>query len=354
MIRRPSAGMDQKTSSLRARAPMCLNLGGRGSDLPSYADQFGGCCLGLAVSLYAYANLEWRSDRKVGFTSPASRWECPLGASMDWSGSLGLHKAVYQRILQEFTRGDPLALTLTTWSDTHADSGLAGASALVVAMIEVFNGALKLGLGQHDIAKLAYEIERIEVGDDGGQHDHYAVAFGGCNFMEFYQDRIAINPLRLHHEIRRELESGLILFETKPSRDVPAIIAQQCELIAAGDHATLQALHQLKQEAGLIKEALLRADMQHFGTLLADSWSARLEAAEGVSNAYLDRIIKLGLDTGARAAQVTGTGGGGFLLFLADPLQYTSVVQALAKEPNGRIVPCRLTDQGVESWCAAV
>ena len=50
---------------IRSRAPLRLGLAGGGTDIGSYSDKFGGCVLNSTVSMFAYANLEPRSDSKI-------------------------------------------------------------------------------------------------------------------------------------------------------------------------------------------------------------------------------------------------------------------------------------------------
>jgi D-glycero-alpha-D-manno-heptose-7-phosphate kinase len=146
---------------------------------------------------------------------------------LEIDGKLDLIKGVYNRIIRDY-KLEPLSFTITTYVDAPAGSGLGTSSTLVTAVLGVFTEWLKLPLGEYDLAKLAYEIERSDLGMAGGKQDQYAATFGGVNFMEFYdKGKVIVNPLRIKDQVLNELSNNIILFYTKTSRISSAIIETQ-------------------------------------------------------------------------------------------------------------------------------
>jgi D-glycero-alpha-D-manno-heptose-7-phosphate kinase len=337
---------------VRARAPLRLGFGGGGSDLSPFCDQFGGYILNATINLYVYASIEQRENGPVRFVAADRQETVEFEPSCDipLNGALALHKGVYCRIMREFNGGRAIPVTLTTYADVAAGSGLGSSSTLVVAMVEAFKELLTLPLGEYDVAQLAYKIERRDVRMAGGRQDQYAATFGGFNFMEFNgDDRIIVNPLRIQRNTVNELEASLVIGNTGVPRDSDAIIQAQSSIMSRGDQQSLDATHKLKQEAVAMKEALLKGNIRRFAEVLEQGWVSKKRTAPGVSNPELDRIYQTAIDGGAYAGKVSGAGGGGFMMFVVDPLRRPNVIRVLQSQ-QVQPMTVQFTDQGVIAW----
>jgi len=328
-------------------------LAGGGTDVSPYCDLYGGLVLNATIDKYAYATLEPTSQGKAVRFVAADRqenWEGEARAALELDGRLDLHKGVYNRIVREFNGGRPLALVLTTHTDAPPGSGLGSSSTLVVAMVKAFVEWLNLPLGEYDIARLAYEIERVDVGLAGGRQDQYAATFGGFNFMEFHPgERVVVNPLRIKNWILSELEASLILYFGGVSRDSARIIDEQAANVQRHDAAVLDATHALKAEAVAMKENLLKGDFDGLVQSIQAGWEAKKRLASSISNPQIEEMYELARKAGMRAGKISGAGGGGFMMLLVDPVRRMEVIRALRRAP-GRIYTCHFTRHGTEGW----
>lgn len=336
----------------RARAPLRLGLAGGGTDVSPYCDQYGGYVLNGTIGLYVHCTIETEETHEVVFRSIDLGIEEYHEAVSAYSLNEGLqlHRAVYNCIVERFNQGKPLPHRLSTVSDVPSGSGLGGSSTVVVAMLQAYMEWLKLPLGEYDLAHLAYEIERIHLGQSGGRQDQYAAAFGGINFMEFYKDdRVIVNPLRIRNQILHEFELSLMLYSTTLSRASHKILRTQIDRIADQKESTLEAMHQLKQEALSYKEALLKGNLRDIAYILQRSWEAKKQLADEVTNPEIDDLFSKVMNMGALAGKISGAGGGGFLMFMVDPLKKRSIENAL-KEEKGHVIPFHFTKRGADAW----
>lgn len=339
---------------VRSRSPLRLGLAGGGTDMESFYSVHGGCVLNATIDLYACCTIKPKNDGKIRFIASdlGEEFETPIVDYIEPTGALKLHKAIYNRIIKDFRKGQPIgAFKMTTYCDSPPGSGLGSSSTLVVSIIKAYAELLSIPFGDYDIAHLAYEIERKDLGMKGGKQDQYAGTFGGVNFMEFYKDdKTIINPLKVRRWIISELEQSLILFYTGVSRDSNNIIEEQSENVKNKSAKTIEAMLAMKQEALEMKEALLKGDIKAIAESMRRGWAAKKSASKMISNSNIDRIYDMVMDAGAMAGKISGAGGGGFIMFLAPPSQRMKIIRLLEQEKEGRTMPCHFVDEGSQSW----
>ncbi|MFZ6864748.1 dehydrogenase [Undibacterium sp. Ji67W] len=337
---------------IRSKAPLRLGLAGGGTDVSPYCDVYGGAVLNASIGMYAYAHLEELQVGQITFTSLdlVQTEVCELSKSIPCNGRMDLYKHIFNRLTREFDF-QLRPFKLITHSDAPYGSGLGGSSTMVVAILQCFVEWLNLPLGEYDIAQLAYSIEREDAGLKGGKQDQYAATFGGVNYMEFYADRVIVNPLRIKREVINELEASLVLCFSGKSRESANIIEAQINNAKRNDQNAVEAMHKVKADSVAMKEALLTKRLGLFAEILDSSWSNKKKMAESITNSQIDSIYDLAKMSGAIAGKVSGAGGGGFMVFMAKPED--KVVLKNALRTNGyRAEDVNFTEFGVQSWIA--
>ncbi len=335
----------------RSKAPLRIGLAGGGTDVSPYSDEFGGAILNATLSLHAHAGIETLEEQKIILTSIDQKAEqsFALANQLPVTGELDLLKGVYNRIQKDYpfqTRG----LRLTTYVDAPAGSGLGTSSTLVVAILGAFVEMLKLPLGDYDIAHYAYEIERNDLQLAGGRQDQYAATFGGFNFMEFYaHDKVIVNPLRIRQDYLNELENNLVLYFTSTTRESATIITEQQKNVKEKNSKSIDAMHQLKEQAKMMKEALLVGRLDQIGEILDYGFRQKKNMAANISNSKLEEIYEAAKKAGASGGKISGAGGGGFMIFYCPGNTRYKVIETL-NTFGGIVRPYQFTQHGLTSW----
>lgn len=337
---------------IRSKAPFRIGLAGGGTDVSPYSDIYGGCILNATISLYAQANIEPRIDNKIVFQIPQTGEIYTFDSSehLPITGDKSdLMKGIYNRIIKDFVH-KPLSFTLTCSLEVPFGSGLGTSSTLAIAIIGAYAEWLSLPLGEYDLAYLAYIIERIDLKQAGGKQDQYAAAFGGFNFMEFSaDDKVIVNPLRVRNEVINELSNNLLLYYTNSSRNSGDIIVEQQKNVKSQNTKSIEAMHQIKQQAFEIKEAILKNNLDDIGDILHAGWTYKKNMAEGISTPFFEEIYETAINAGSTGGKISGAGGGGYVFFYCPNNSRFEVAKALEKL-GGRVQPYSFTKKGLETW----
>jgi len=335
----------------RSKAPLRIGLAGGGTDVSPYSDIYGGAILNATVSLYAYATIETNNDNKIILNAidQQKKIEFPVKDNLPVNGELNLLKGVYNYIKRKYNLPET-GFTLSTYVDAPAGSGLGTSSTLCVAIVGAFAEMLKLPLGEYDIARMAWEIERSDLKMSGGRQDQYAATFGGVNFMEFYADeKVIVNPLRIRKDYLWELENNLLLYYTSTSRESAKIIDQQSKNVAENKSEAIEAMHLLKSQANMMKEAMLMGRIHEIGEILDFGFEQKRKMAEGISNPLMEEIYDMAKSAGAKGGKISGAGGGGFMIFYCPVNTRYKVAEALSKF-GGKVINYQFVKSGLLTW----
>lgn len=336
---------------IRSKAPLRLGLAGGGSDVSPYSDIYGGLVLNATINLYAYCIIEETSDGFITIDSKDSgtKERIALARNVDDSGGARLIKGVYNRVMRDFNC-EMKSFAITTYNDAPAGSGLGTSSTMVVAILKAFVEWLSLPLGDYEIARLAFEIERVDLNLSGGKQDQYAASFGGFNYMEFQTSgTVIVNPLKVKRWIVDELQASLVLYFTGRSRSSASIIDEQMRNSRTGEASYIGNMHKIKQSAVDMKLAILKGDMNEFSRILGNAWEAKKKMAGSITNPVIEKAFETAFSAGAESGKVSGAGGGGFIIFFVNPKKKQNLIGALA-QLDGYVMPFEFTDGGAHGW----
>lgn len=333
----------------RSKAPLRMSFAGGGTDVKPYVAEKGGVVLNATINKYAYASLSPRYDGMLNVESLdydiVAKYH--VNGSLTYDGKLDLVKAVV-KIMN--INGEMKGLDLFIHSDAPPGSGLGSSSTMVVALIGVVKHWLRRPMTNYEIADTAYVIEREELGIKGGMQDQYAATFGGFNLIEFHDQRVIVNPLKVDPEVVNELEYRLLLCYTGKTRLSAKIIDTQVRNYLERRAGVEESLDRLKEITIAMKDCLLRGELDDFGVLLNEAWEKKKMMAKQITNPQIDQLYSLARANGAIGGKILGAGGGGYLLLFCR-FDRKHIVARKLEEYGGQIVEFSFDFGGVQSWC---
>jgi D-glycero-alpha-D-manno-heptose-7-phosphate kinase len=324
---------------LSASAPTRIDLAGGTIDIwPLYLFHDGAATLNAAISLRAHVEIAERTDGRVelrsidaGRTVSAARW-----SDLDGSGDLPL--------LSLLARHYRLAnATLTTRGESPAGAGIAGSSALTIALC----GALAAWTGASDrpddLLQVAMNVECQTIRVPTGVQDYRPALFGGIAAIELGVAGIRRTALDVDP---REIERRIVLAYTGAPRNSGTNNWEITKRHIDGDRHIFDCFERIRDTAAALRIALERGDWDEVGRQIATEWENRKRLAPGVTTPTIDGLIARANGAGATAAKVCGAGGGGCVFCYGPPESRSAIAGALAAG-GARLLDYRIETEGL-------
>jgi D-glycero-alpha-D-manno-heptose-7-phosphate kinase len=325
---------------IESSAPTRIDLAGGTIDIwPLYLFHDGAQTLNAAISLRARAEVESRDDDRIRIRSIDTG--CEVEAA-DWrdlarDGDLSL-----LRWLLHFFRAR--GLTLTTRAESPAGAGIAGSSALNIAVC----GAMSKWTGaDYDAARLleiAQNVEAQAIAVPTGAQDYRPALYGGVSAVELRVDGVRRIGLDVDP---RELERRIVLAYTGVPRNSGTNNWEMTKRHIDGNREVFDCFERIRDTAVAMREAFAREDWDEVGRQIAAEWDNRKRLAPGVTTGVIDHLIARAKGAGATAAKVCGAGGGGCVFFYAKPSDADAVRQAVAAG-GARLLDYRIETEGLQ------
>ena len=323
---------------ISASAPTRIDLAGGTIDIwPVYLFHPGAQTLNLAISLRAHAWVEPRPDERIELVSEDTDRIINLSASqLRNDETLPLLGHLVERFGAH-------GLTLTTRSESPAGAGIAGSSALNVAVCGVLARYVGLDIEPEALLQIAQDVEAQVIRVPTGIQDYRPAMYGGVAAIELH----AGGPRRVALSVDpRELEQRIVLCYTGEPRNSGTNNWDITKRHIDGDSEIFDCFERIRDTAAAMREALTRGDWTATAACLNEEWANRKRLAPGVSTPAIDTLISKAMGAGAEAAKVCGAGGGGCLFCLAPPDKHEDVREVLA-EGGARILDFTVELEGL-------
>ena len=301
------------------KTPYRISFVGGGTDLKSFYSVEAGQVLSVSINKYIYVVVK----RQIGIVEYKYRvnW-----SKVEFKNSVDdIEHPIVREALKLLCIDFPVEIT--TFADIPAQTGLGSSSAFAVGLVHALY-ALKCQMAtKHEIANLAAHIEIDLLGRTIGKQDHYASAHGNLNILTFHSnEQVTVEPVICNREIRRELESNLLLFYTRLKRDASEILESQNDSMMN----TRDILEKMRDLVPELRRVLNAGDnLGQFGRILHQNWMLKRSITSDISTPQIDEYYEKAKAAGAEGGKLLGAGGGGFLLFYVEPKFRQKVIDAL-------------------------
>ncbi|GAC1363697.1 MAG: GHMP kinase [Herpetosiphon sp.] len=330
------------TNIYKAKAPMRIGFFGGGTDVSPYPELYGGKVLNCTIDKYVRCMLRPTDQPGITIRSLDLQTVTRTVGGRTWEGNLPLPEAV----LNAHAEIDSAEVVM--FSDVPPGSGLGSSSALVVAMLKLLDTAYNLGLDPYKLARLAYRIERVDLGIPGGWQDQYAAAFGGLNVYHFAGEKVIVEPVVTDEAALLDLESSLVIgFIGDRSMLTHHVVNDQVRRMQQGD--TLNYHHETKAFVDEAVNLLRSRRIADFGRLLNAAWEVKKAFSPHIASPLTDEVYARALKHGAWGGKLSGAGGGGFMCFCC-PFERRLELEEALQSMGVQVRPFSFTTRGVQSW----
>jgi D-glycero-alpha-D-manno-heptose-7-phosphate kinase len=308
---------------INASAPTRIDLAGGTIDIwPLYLFHPGAQTINVAISLRATARIEPRSDTRIVIQSEDTG---VVVVADDWVELWERRELRLLSLLVHFFEAS--GLTLTTSSESPAGAGIAGSSALNVAVCSALADWTRRRYEPEALLEVAMNVEAQAIGVPTGPQDYRPALYGGINALELDVDGLRRIPLDVN---LTELQRRIVLCYTGEPRNSGTNNWEITKKHLDGDRHVFDCFDRIRDTAAAMRHALTKGDWDGVGEAIAGEWANRKRLAPGVTTPAIDDLIARASAEGATAAKVCGAGGGGCLFTYGPPERRDTIREALS------------------------
>ena len=320
-------------------APTRIDLAGGTMDIwPLYLFHANAQTINVAITCRAECFLSSRTDGLLSVYAEDTNTTAEVHDALELNDDPKLK--LLAKILDHFQAS---GLTIKTRSGSPVGAGLAGSSALNIALCAALSRWQHRELDPEQLMALALDLEAQVISAPTGMQDYRPATYGGIAAIELAPGRVKHVPLKVNFE---ELNKRLILIYTGQSRNSGVNNWEVTKQHIDGDRKTIEIFDQIRDVTAQIRHSLEKEDWQTVASSINAEWELRKTLAPGISNAHIDSLISQGFDTGALAAKICGAGGGGCIFFFTEPEQNEHVRKSLTAT-GARVLDVQVDTSGL-------
>ncbi len=323
-----------------ASAPTRIDLAGGTIDIwPLFLFHPGAQTLNVAISLRAHVSIEPLDGAGIEIISEDTDRRVSASSAAVLASDTTL--PLLGRLVSTFGGSN---LRLTTRGESPAGAGIAGSSAMAVAVSGALARWNERSIDPESLLEIALNVEAQTIGAPTGVQDYRPAMYGGANALELRVDGLRRIPLSIDPH---ELERRIVLCYTGAPRSSGTNNWEIIKRHIDGDRQVFDCFERIRDTAADMREALTRGDWPAVGRALAHEWENRKRLAPGVTTPVIDDLMARAKAAGADAAKVCGAGGGGCFFCLVPPERAADVREALAAG-GARILDFRVETTGLD------
>ncbi len=302
-----------------SRTPLRISIGGGGTDLPSFYEEFGGFVVAAAISQYVYVSINRM------FTSGYLLKYSSLEHCQELSE---IHHPILREALARHN-GEG-RIEIASMADVPAGTGLGSSGSFTVGLLRALYAYKRKHIATADLAEEACDIEINVLRQSVGKQDQYIAAVGGLSCFEFHPDgRVTSARLAISDDTLCDLEHNLLMFFTGYTHSAAEVLNDQKRRSVERDPAMIDNLHFTKQLGLAARDLLEQGKTRCYAELLNEHWEHKRARSKGMTNDCIDHWHSVAMANGAIGGKLVGAGGGGFLLFYAgDPVRLRRAMAA--------------------------
>ena len=241
-------------------------------------------------------------------------------------------KLAVEKVLEIY--GENVGLDVEVNSTVPVAAGLGSSAAVAAAVTAAVGALLKVKMSKEAVFRISYEAEKIVHGTPS-EVDPAVSTFGGT--LLFQMD-IGFKPLDIKADV------SLVIGYTGVERSTRVQVAKVQDI----RNKYLRVIDPMMKAAREIDlraiDALKDGNLETLGDLL--NINHALLCGLGISDESLEWLINAARKAGALGAKLTGAGGGGCMIALAENERHKQVLEAI-QTAGGSPFIARKTDEGV-------